>query len=51
MVLIDPKGELAGRVVSMTLTDTTVGQVMQTLSRAADFKYTIKGNTITVEPK
>jgi len=51
MVLIDPKGELAGRVVSMTLTDTTVGQVMQTLSRAADFKYTIKGNTITVEPR
>ena len=51
MVLEDPKGELAGRVVSMSLTDTTVGQVMQTLSRAADFKYTIKGNTITVEPK
>jgi hypothetical protein len=51
MVLEDPKGELAGRVVSVTLTDTTVGQVMQTLSRAADFKYTIKGNTITVEPK
>ena len=51
MVLIDPKGELEGRVVSLTLTETTVGQVMQTLSRAADFKYTIKGNTITVEPK
>ena len=51
MVLEDPKGELAGRVVSLTLTETTVGQVMQTLSRAADFKYTIKGNTITVEPK
>ena len=51
MVLEDSKGELAGRVVSMSLTDTTVGQVMQTLSRAADFKYTIKGNTITVEPK
>jgi hypothetical protein len=51
MVLEDPKGELAGRVVSVTLTDTTVGQVMQTLSRAADFKYTIKGNTITVEPR
>jgi hypothetical protein len=51
MVLEDPKGELAGRVVSMSLKDTTVGQVMQTLSRAADFKYTIKGNTITVEPK
>ena len=51
MVLIDPKGELEGRVVSMSLKDTTVGQVMQTLSRAADFKYTIKGNTITVEPK
>ena len=51
MVLEDPKGELAGRVVSLTLTETTVEQVMQTLSRAADFKYTIKGNTITVEPK
>ena len=51
MVLIDPKGELEGRVVSLTLTEPTVGQVMQTLSRAADFKYTIKGNTITVEPK
>ena len=51
MVLEDPKGELAGRVVSLTLTETTVGQVMQTLSRASDFKYTIKGNTITVEPK
>ena len=51
MVLEDPKGELAGRVVSLTLTETTVEQVMQTLSRAADFKYTTKGNTITVEPK
>ena len=51
MVLEDPKGELAGRVVSLTLTETTVEQVMQTLSHAADFKYTIKGNTITVEPK
>lgn len=51
MVLIDPKGELAGRVVSMTLTDTTVGQVMLMTSVAADFKYTIKGNTITVEPR
>jgi len=51
MVLIDPKGELAGRVVSMTLTDTTVGQVMLMTSVAADFKYSIKGNTITVEPK
>jgi hypothetical protein len=51
MVLIDPKGELAGRVVNMTLTDTNVGQVMMMTSVAADFKYTIKGNTITVEPK
>jgi len=51
MVLIDPKGELAGRVVSMTLTDTNVGQVMLMTSVAADFKYTIKGNTITVEPR
>ncbi len=51
MLLIDPKDELAGRVVTMSLTDTTVGQVMQILSRAADFKYAIKGNTITIEPK
>ena len=51
MTFVDPKGELEGRVVNLSLKNVTVGQVMQYLSVLADFKYTIKGNTITVEPK
>jgi hypothetical protein len=51
VVLEDPKGDLEGRAVSISLKDTTVGQTMKQLSVLADFKYTIKGNTITVEPK
>jgi hypothetical protein len=47
----DPKGELDNRLVSLNLTNTTVGQVMEMLSRLADFKYSIEGNTITLEPK
>ena len=51
MVLEDPKGDLEGRAVSISLKDTTVGQIIQHLSVLADFKYSIKGNTITVESK
>jgi len=51
IVISDKKGDLDGRTVSISLKDTTVGQLMEQLSRVADFKYTIKGNTITVEPK
>jgi hypothetical protein len=51
MTFIDPKGELEGRIVSLSLKNVTVGQLMKHLSVLADFKYTIKGNTITVEPK
>jgi len=51
MVLVDPKGELEGHLVSLSLKNVTVGQVMQHLSLLADFKHTIKGATITIEPK
>jgi len=51
MVLVDPKGELEGRLVSISLTNVTVGQLMKHLSLLADFKHTIKGATITVESK
>ncbi len=51
IVFKDPKGELDNRPVSLNLTNTTVGQVMEMLSRLADFKYSIEGNTITLEPK
>jgi hypothetical protein len=51
IVFKDPKGELDNRPVSLKLTNVTVGQLMETLSRVADFKYTIQGNTITLEPK
>lgn len=51
MTFIDPKGELEGRIVSLSLKNVTVGQLMKHLSVLADFKYSIKGNTITVEPK
>jgi hypothetical protein len=51
IVFKDPKGVLDNRPVSLTLTNTTVGQVMEMLSRLADFKYSIEGNTITLEPK
>ena len=51
IVFKDPKGELDNRPVSLKLTNVTVGQLMEMLSRAADFKYTIQGNTITLEPK
>ena len=51
IVFKDPKGELDGRLVSLKLTNITVGQLMETLSRVADFKYTIQGNVITLVPK
>jgi hypothetical protein len=51
IVINDKKGDLDGRTVSISLKDTTVGQLMEQLSRVADFNYTIKGNTISVEPK
>ncbi|MEY4306827.1 MAG: hypothetical protein RJA95_195 [Verrucomicrobiota bacterium] len=51
MVLTDPKGELEGRQISLSLKNVTVGELMQHLSVLADFKYTIKGDTVTVEPK
>jgi hypothetical protein len=51
MVLIDPKGELEDRPVNLSLTKVTVGQLMKHLSVLADFKYTIKGHTINIEPK
>ena len=46
-----PNGALGDRTVSVSLKEITVGQLMQTLSQVADFKFTIKGNTITVETK
>jgi hypothetical protein len=46
-----PNGALGDRTVSVSFKEITVGQLMQTLSQVADFKFTIKGNTITVETK
>ena len=43
-------GSLGDRTISISLTNTTVGQLMLMLSRIADFKYAIKGNVITVDP-
>lgn len=51
MVFVDPKGELAGRVVSISLSNVSAEQIMKHLSVLAAFKYTIKGASITVEPK
>ena len=44
-------GSLGERTISISLTNTTVGQLMLMLSRIADFKCAIKGNVVTVDPK
>ena len=44
-------GSLGDRHVAISLHEATVGEVMLTLSRIADFRYSIKGNVITIDPK
>ncbi|MEY3813261.1 MAG: hypothetical protein RL495_1208, partial [Verrucomicrobiota bacterium] len=45
-----PNGALGDRMLSVSFKQITVGQLIKQLSQLADFKYTIKGNVITIEP-
>lgn len=51
IVVNDRTGKLEARSISISLTDITIGQLMEALSHTADFKYSIQGATLTVEPK
>ena len=46
-----PNGALGDRMLSVSFKEITVGQLIKQLSQLADFKYTIKGNVITIDPK
>ena len=48
LVLLDPKGLLAGRKVSISFQNISLGDLLKQLSKVADFKYEIKGTMITV---
>ena len=48
LVLVDPKGELAQRKVSVNFQNISLGDLLKQLSKVADFKYEIKGTMITV---
>lgn len=48
LVLVDPKGALAQRKVSVSFQNIGLGDLLKTLSKIADFQYEIKGATITV---
>ena len=50
LVLVDPKGELAQRKVSVNFQNISLGDLLKQLSKVADFKYEIKGTMITVQP-
>jgi hypothetical protein len=45
-----PNGALGDRTVSVSFKEITVGQLIKQLSQLADFKYTIIGNVITIDP-
>lgn len=45
-----PNGTLGDRMLNVSFKEITVGQLMKHLSSLADFKYTIKGNVITIDP-
>jgi len=45
-----PNGALGDRRLSVSFKEITVGQLMKHLSSLADFRYTIKGNVITIDP-
>lgn len=46
-----PNGALGDRMLTVSFKEITVGQLMKHLSSLADFKYSIKGNVITIDPK
>ena len=46
-----PNGALGDRKISVSFKEITVGQLMKQLSILGDFKYAIKGNVITIDPK
>ena len=46
-----PDGSLGDQMVTVSLKSTTVGQVLQLLSRTAGFRYVIKGHEVTISPK
>lgn len=48
LVLLDPKGTLAQRKVSVSFQNISLGDLLKQLSKVADFQYEIKGTTITV---
>ncbi len=50
LVLLDPKGLLAGRKVSISFQNISLGDILKQLSKVADFQYEIKGTMITVRP-
>ena len=48
LVLVDPKGALAQRKVSVSFQNISLGDLLKMLSKIADFQYEIKGATITI---
>jgi hypothetical protein len=48
LVLVDPKGALAQRKVSVSFQNISLGDLLKQLSKVADFQYEIKGVTITI---
>ena len=48
LVLVDPKGELAQRKVSVSFQNVSLGDLLKQLSKLTDFQYEIKGTMITV---